>query len=217
MRNRRWFWSPGRGQRPDVGHVQALHLVEVVRWRLRWLRWSMFLRWLAACLALNQGCSAALCLQRRLSAARLAAQGFGGRGPDAHAMGHRGHACALDELKHRPPGVRCGTECGARGGCLFATLCLASGCERGPKGSAAFFEFGCRLFCGAAPRISSVFAHGLQLESASLQSESQTPTRRQTNATRKQAKGGRRKERKEERQREGAREKRMEWLEDQQS
>ena len=46
------------------------------------------------------------------------------------------------------------------------------------------------------------------LVSASLQSESQTPTRGQTNATRKQAKGGRRKGRKEERQREGAREKR---------
>ena len=45
-------------------------------------------------------------------------------------------------------------------------------------------------------------------ESASLQSESQTPTRGQTNATRKQAKGGKRKDRKEERQREGAREKR---------
>ena len=46
------------------------------------------------------------------------------------------------------------------------------------------------------------------VESASLQSESQTPTRGQTNATRKQAKGGKRKDRKEERQREGAREKR---------
>ena len=103
----------------------------------------------------------------------------------------------LEEGKSKDAALRCGG-----GSSVAQPIACSMGRQQVKRGGAGRGEVKCGLKNKRRLVARKSDSCRAALESASLQSESQTPTRGQTNATRKQAKGGRRKDRKEERQRE---------------